>query len=293
MFHSKPSSTDTVACLRAPIRSLDENVRTTAGVHRSLKIVDRSHLARSRVRGERHEVEPREDHLVEKILQAFNTWSFKREQPDNVGSLRQAIGHAVSLKEPVPFVLYWGKGPRNKAGAPEVACLNYLDAFADRIRRVYDGGAALRLICTDTHATLNGHSPQAIEDYFGSIRAEAKSRGFTDCRLGDLVQAAREAGATDSVGAVEPDPQTLQRLYDCAAKWYRGEGSASEGAIEYYRLNMIEKRAVEFAFPHAVFITFNGSEFRCLFPDRMPIFYMYSLKRGVAVKPWFLPDEAP
>ena len=28
-----------------------------------------------------------------------------------------------------------------------------------------------------------------------------------------------------------------------------------------------------------------------LFPDTMPIFYMYSLKRGVAVKPWFLPDE--
>ena len=48
----------------------------------------------------------------------------------------------------------------------------------------------------------------------------------------------------------------------------------------------------ELAFPNAVFITFNGSEFRCLFPDRMPIFYMYSLKRGVAVKPWFLPDEA-
>jgi hypothetical protein len=55
---------------------------------------------------------------------------------------------------------------------------------------------------------------------------------------------------------------------------------------------MLEKRAVELAFPNAVFITFNGSEFRCLFPDRMPIFYMYSLKRGVAVKPWFLPDEA-
>ena len=42
----------------------------------------------------------------------------------------------------------------------------------------------------------------------------------------------------------------------------------------------------------AVVITFNGSEFRCLFPENMAIFYMYSLKRGVAVKPWFMPDEA-
>ncbi|MET0446712.1 MAG: hypothetical protein ABW151_19190 [Pseudorhodoplanes sp.] len=170
--------------------------------------------------------------------------------------------------------------------------MNYLDSFADRIRRVYDKGATMRLICTDTHATLNGHSPQAIEDYFRSIHGEAQARGFTDCRLGDLVNAAQAAGAAEDVNAEDPEPETLKKLSDCAAKWYRGEGSASEGAIEYYRLNMIEKRAVEFAFPHAVFITFNGSEFRSLFPDHMPVFYMYSMKRGVAVKPWFLPDEA-
>ena len=101
--------------------------------------------------------------------------------------------------------------------------------------------------------------------------------------------AAKEAGVEPS--GIDPDPYTLQKLSDCAAKWYRGEGSANQGATEYYRLNMIEKRAVEFAFPRAVFVTFNGSEFRCLFPDNMPIFYMYSLKRGVAVKPWFMPDE--
>ena len=29
---------------------------------------------------------------------------------------------------------------------------------------------------------------------------------------------------------------------------------------------MIEKRAVELAFPRSIFVTFNGSEFRCLFP---------------------------
>jgi hypothetical protein len=42
---------------------------------------------------------------------------------------------------------------------------------------------------------------------------------------------------------------------------------------------MIEKRAVAAAFPEAVFVTFNGSEFRDLFPATMPIFYMYSLRR--------------
>ena len=61
--------------------------------------------------------------------------------------------------------------------------------------------------------------------------------------------------------------------------------------VPLWDVPLVQKRAVELAFPHAIFITFNGSEFRCLFPDRMPIFYMYSLKRGVSAKPWFLPDE--
>jgi hypothetical protein len=289
VFHTKPSSTDAGAIPCAPIRTLADSGRATA--HRNLKIVDRSHPARPRARVERQHAESREEPLVEKILHSFNTWSFKREQPDNPVSLRLAIAHAVHRKEPIPFVLYWGKGPRHQAGKPEATCLNYLSSFADRILSVYEKGAALRLICTDTHATLNGHSPTAIDDYFGSIRVKAQAHGFTDCRLADLVRTAQEAGKAQAIDIIDPDQETVQRLSESAAKWYRGEGSASKGAIEYYRMNMIEKRAVEFAFPHAVFITFNGGEFRSLFPDHMPVFYMYSIKRGVAVKPWFLPDE--
>ena len=55
---------------------------------------------------------------------------------------------------------------------------------------------------------------------------------------------------------------------------------------------MIERRAVELTFPRSIFVTFNGSEFRGLFPQRLPIFYMYSLRRGVSVKPWFLSTDA-
>ena len=83
--------------------------------------------------------------------------------------------------------------------------------------------------------------------------------------------------------------ETLQRLSTCARKWYRGDGTAGQGALKYYQMNMIEKRAVELAFPRSIFVTFNGSDLRSLFPDRLPIFYMYSLRRGFSVKPWFLP----
>jgi hypothetical protein len=288
VFQPKPSSIDAAAPVRAPSTPFSHSGRSSSIAQRNLKIVERGRAAQKRLTAERSNTGAREDSLIEKILQAFNTWSFKREQPDNLVSLREAIGRAVHRKEPIPFVLYWGKGPRRHAGKPEIASMDYLGAFADRIRGVYRAGASIQLICTDTHANLNGHSPQAIKDYFGSIRMQAQTHGFTDCRLTDLVRVWQNADNAEGVDTPDPDPATLQRLSECAAKWYRGEGSASEGASEYFRMNMVEKRAVELAF-----ITFNGSEFRCLFPDRMPIFYMYSVKRGVSAKPWFLPDEMP
>ena len=76
-----------------------------------------------------------------------------------------------------------------------------------------------------------------------------------------------------------------------ARKWYRGSGSPEHGAAVYYRMNMLEQRAVEWVFPWSIFATFNGSELRALFPQHLPIFYMYSLRRGTRVKPWFLPAQ--
>ena len=224
----------------------------------------------------------------EKILAAFNTWAFKREQPDNVPSLLQAIAGAVQLARPVPFVLYWGKGPRGTLDAPDTTCLDYLASLRSRIRGVYEPGATIRLIFTDTHATLNGHAPKDMETYFDAVEDAACQRGFSGCWLSELVFAAEAASAIDCADDDIPDDM-LAKLGACAAKWFRGEGPVEAGAARYLQMNMVEKRAVQFAFPHAIFVTFNGSEYRSLFPDRMPIFYMYSLRRGTSVKPWFLP----
>jgi L-tyrosine isonitrile synthase len=224
----------------------------------------------------------------DKVLQAFNTWAFKREQPDNPVSILAAVADAVRAERPVPLVLYWGKGPRWWLDEPDTACLDYLGMLARRIHGVYQPGAAIKLIFTDTHANLNGHAPHAIEEYFGEVEVAARSRGFDACWLGELVFNAERAGVVDRIDE-EATEETLRKLGACATKWFRGEGTPETGAERYFRMNMIEKRAVQHAFPDAIFVTFNGSEYRCLFPDRMPIFYMYSLRRGMSVKPWFLP----
>jgi L-tyrosine isonitrile synthase len=228
--------------------------------------------------------------MPEQILRKFNTWSFKREQPDSAPLLLQAVSSAVALSQPVPFVLYWGKGPRRDLAAPDIACLNYLASLGLRLREVYEPGASIKLIFTDTHATLNGHTAQSIRDYFAAIGGVARARGFDSCRLSDLVAEAEAAaaGAIDMI-CEQVSGEVLQKLGACAAKWFRGEGTPLEGATRYFQLNMVEKQAVQLAFPRSIFITFSGSEFRSLFPARMPIFYMYSLRRGTSVKLWFLP----
>jgi L-tyrosine isonitrile synthase len=227
---------------------------------------------------------------ADEILRSFNSWAFKREQPGNPHLLLRCIERAVALSQPVSFVLYWGKGPRCILAAADMECLDFIKKLRDRVAMVHEPGVAITLICTDTHARLNGHSEAAIQRYFGAIDRAARERGFSTCRLSELV--AEHCPAAHKASAESAEGATLAALMASAQKWYRGVGSAEDGAREYYRMNMQEKRAVERAFPGSIFITFNGSILRALFPEHLPIFYMYSLRRGTSVKPWFMPDEA-
>lgn len=224
------------------------------------------------------------------ILRAFNTWAFKREQPSDPQLMLQLIAEVVALKKPVPFVLYWGKGPRCQIDDPDVKCLDFLAALAHRVSAVYEPGASMKLVFTDTHARLNGYSELGIRSYRKAVEVEAGQRGFESCSLSQLIDTT-QAKAEDYVDDIVPEDM-LAKLTTSAMKWYHGADSVERGAVTYFHMNMIEKRAVELAFPKAIFASFNSSKFRILFPKRMPIFYMYSLQRGVSIKPWFLPAEA-
>jgi L-tyrosine isonitrile synthase len=232
---------------------------------------------------------PQQPVSPERVLRSFNTRSFKRERPDHPELMLKIISGAIGLQQPVPFVLYWGKGFRDALADPELQCLDFLASMRSRIAETYKPGTKITLVFTDTHAALNGHSSAGIEAYFGDLERAARQRGFAICRLGALV----EQAPPDLEQPADTDlPQgLLAQLVISAAKWFRGSGSPEEGAIRYYRANMIERQVLERAFPRSIFITFNGSELRPLFPERMPIFYMYSIRHGVSDKPWFLPSD--
>ena len=222
------------------------------------------------------------------LVAAFNTWAFKREQPDDIQGLQAQVAKAIAMSQPVSFVLYWGKGPRNAAGEKEAACLDFLTQMQERIREMYPPGACITLVFTDTHAILNGHKLPDIVAYFRSVSGMLPESGFDTCHLGSIVRDARPLLADYDPDREPLDPDLHTLLVNSARKWYRGGGTAEEGALAYYKANLIERKAMELSFPNSIFVTFNGSELRGLFPEKLPIFYMYSLRKGFAVKPWFL-----
>jgi hypothetical protein len=225
-----------------------------------------------------------------KVLRSFNTWTFKREQPSNSQLMLRIVASAIASSKPIPFVLYWGKGPRQQVAPPDIQCLDFLAALAERVKRSYAPGARIRLIFTDTHAELNGHTAECIKHYFDNVTSEAQRRGFDTCSLSKLVKMAGSGATATPLDEVVSEG-LLAILITSAIKWYQGSASPKEGALAYLRMNLIEQRVVERAYPDSIFITFNGSRLRPLFPRQLPIFYMYSLRRGFSVKPWFLPDD--
>ena len=235
--------------------------------------------------------QPKTQNDPEQILRSFNTWAYKREQPSDPQLLLQFVAHAVAREEPIPMLFYWGKGLRCMVDEHDIKCMDFLDSLAHRVAAAYPPGAAMRLILTDTHARLNGHAEACIHNYFSEVETEARRRNYACSRLSALVEETQAKAEDYTLGDVIP-ADMLDKLCASALKWYFGGTSAEQGAVIYFHMNMIEKRAVEIAFPDAIFATFNSSKFRILFPRRLPIFYMYSLQRGVSVKPWFLPADA-
>src|SRR5580698_1582849 len=205
----------------------------------------------------------------EQILKSFSTRAFRREKPDKPELMLQVIAEAHARQAPIPFVQYWGKGLRPTLATPEYACLDYLDAMLSRIAEIYKPGAEFTLVFTDTHAALNGHSQASIHSYFQDLVLATRGRRFKICLLGNLVSA---AGLRPDVVLEQPvpPPDLLAELRTSAAKWFKGEGSVDEGAIRYFQANMVERKVMEREFPRSIFVTFNGSQLKGLFPEGLP-----------------------
>lgn len=217
------------------------------------------------------------------ILNAFNTWQFKREQP-NSEKLFSAILSAVENKSPVSFVMYWGKGDRTMPNERESQALLHLESMLNRIRQAYLPGSKVTLILTDTHTSLNGHSDDESKNYFLFIQKMAQEKSMNSVFFSEIIKLDEE-----KLLEMESDfkiPADVMTSLQTSASKHSKKYSAQKAAKLYYLQNQLEKEAISKAFSGHIFLTYNGNNMNSLFPDDLPIFHMYSMSKGNSEKPW-------
>lgn len=223
---------------------------------------------------------------AEKIIESFNTWKFKREQPFDIGKFTEVIELAIANNSPIPFITYWGIGDKNDNIDSELQTFDFLRLFFQRIKDVYTPGITLTVIFTDNHGYLNGYSEDKITNYFSLIKDIVDKEDYRIVRLSSFVEYNKSL-LEQEITHVRIGQKLAESLLNSSQKHYKASADAAYGMKLYYVQNQIEKRVLEDKFKNHVFLTFNNSEMNDLFPIELPIFYMYSLHTKTSVKPWF------
>lgn len=225
--------------------------------------------------------------LAKTILDTFNTWKYKREQPNTEEKINQLILKQITENKPISFVMYWGKGDRNSISDIEDAALQYVSDMLKPIQQIYKQYIQLTLVLTDTHAELNGYSTVTIQGYFDSVRTLVAEYDFIETILMSELVPYQEEILLQVAGKIA-DADIPNVFYSSSEKHFQKYSDVQLGAKLYYLQNQIEKSAIEKHFSDCIFMTYNSSKWDGIHPIGLPIFHMYSLKKGTSVKPWFV-----
>ena len=222
----------------------------------------------------------KENILIQSIFDSFKTRKFKREQPSDENLFFEVICQSVKKNEPIKFVTYWWKGERNEMWEHETQALEFLHSMFENINQKYTHKTKLSIIYTDTHARINGFNGEEIELYERSLRNATEKYGYNVLLMSDILK-------LEKYSEIDIESDFLDTLVVSASKHYKWNENIETIAKWYYQQNQNEKKQVAKMFENHIFLTYNGRSMNQLFPEKMPIFYMYSTKRGNSEKPWF------
>lgn len=224
--------------------------------------------------------------IAHNILEVFNTWQYKREQPNTTQKILESILKNIQKKRPIPFVMYWGKGKKKTANTKEKEALAFLHKMLGGIKNIYPPGFTVKIIFTDTHATLNGYNENEIKQYYDSVSYLKTKYNFNFLYLSELVEYKEEV-LLEKVEDIKINPKLMNSLINSSKKHFKKEKDFVLGAKLYYLQNQIEKKIIDKTFSNSIFLTYNSNELDGILPEKIPLFYMYSLKKGTSIKPWF------
>ena len=227
------------------------------------------------------------------VTGALTSRRFRRNPAYDEPGLVAAIERAVLGGRPLDFLMFWGCGSRRLAAPPDRAAI---DALADLLAAAGSAAplrARAHIVCTDAHATNNGHAAVHYATYFAEIAALAAGLDVS-FELESAVW--RRGGLTKSrIAALEQEPDfadrwhrfPLQDRFVQQASRHSAMADTVAAARHYYATCLLERELLASLFAGSVFLTYNGPEFNACFPD-LPTLYIYPGPRGRTVKPWFV-----
>lgn len=230
------------------------------------------------------------------VAAALTARRFRRNPAYDEAGLMAAVDAALLSDGTLNFLMFWGCGPRRTAAAPDRAAVDALGDLLAAAEAATPVRARAHVICTDLHATNNGHSESHFLTYFSEIRGQAAGLDAT-FELESAVW--RRGGLTKAaVSTLEQEPAFQARWQEFRlrdrfiqqASRHSGLEDKTAAARHYYATCLLERDVLKSLFGRSVFLTYNGPEFNECFPD-LPTLYVYPGPRGRNDKPWFVDVE--
>ena len=231
------------------------------------------------------------------VLAALTARRFRRNPAHDEAGLIAAVDRALLIGEPLRFFMFWGCGPRRHAAEPDRAAIAALADLLAAAEAAAPLCASAHVICTDGHATNNGHSELHYKTYFGEIAALARGLPVSFelesavWQRGGLTRADVRRLEAENGFAERWDRFPLQARFVQQASRHSRMSDKTAAARHYYATCLLEREVLRSQFAGSVFLTYNGPEFNECFPD-VPTLYVYPGPRGPNDKPWFVDAAA-
>lgn len=200
--------------------------------------------------------------------------------------------HSYSRRR-LDFVLEWGLGAGATIGEEDLCALEHAAESAARLAAAAGVSAQLMLLLTDTHATVNGLTPEEWKSYAESIRFAAESRGHSVSMLSDLVEKSFGRDWMTQVDSIVDRDRSWSGLTE-----YQGRemirrarrcvrrGDVETAARRYVQVSIIEGLAMLLHLPHSVVLTYHVPSFSFLVPPLAKV-QVFVRPGRVTERPWF------
>ena len=231
--------------------------------------------------------------FVDDVFSRFNQRKYRRAQPSCAESIKQIIHESTFVGKPIRLLMYWGCGKRGSIDDIDRVSLGRIKEMLDNATLLEEVSCQFTIMLNDMHSTVNCVPKEHYKPYYGQIAECSKSHGFDVIYQSDIWEACNlniddviAASTSNDFSEAWKELSIREKLIEQAHKHFR-DRDKEQGARQYFAACRAEAQPFADYFSGCAFVTYNGPAFDLCLPN-LPKLYIFSHKKGSAVKPWFM-----